>query len=1207
LTGRAMLAIAAVLSLALPAAGQVPSAPTIEVDARTAGDQVLPAVAVDRLSGQFVVVWASRARFVAVSDIVGRRFAADGNAVGGVFRVSAQPDNFRSIPLAADGAGGWVAAWENAKGYDISVRRHLFEGAAASSARTANATTAGIQSSPSVAADASGNFVVVWQDSGKDGDGYGVFGQRFDAAGERVGDEFQVNETAAGHQGSPSVAMDGSGNFVIAWVGAEIRSQRFDAAGQRVGAEVQVNETADGVQFAPKVALDGSGNALVIWQNRSGPRLVGRRFDTSGAPLGPERVLDARHGTDATVAGSAAGFVAVWLSSAANEAFAQRIGTDGELLGPAFSIDPATSQFARGPAVAMDDSGGFVVAWSGGPSQRGIFARRFTSATGKPPDEPASEAATTRAGDDAPALARPGLALAERETFDSAPLSGWTLPAGWVRTSAGEGFAIEVAAAEAGPSSVTERPRVFGDSAVTADFTFTGVSGTAQLVARDGEAGSYFAGLDAADLVTLERRDGEGAILASWTAPAPPQAIPGAARTLRLSAIGSALGVAVDDVEVLALDDESPLPPGRHKVGALFSEPVGALTFDNYATWVPSDGIDRDGSVADPVDVNAVPGRPVISTIAPGAPATPLANAARTNVLQPVVAWTPSGTDPVDYHIQVSTTLSFSSLVADTVVSEPTRYFQTPVLVGPPAGQKYFWRVRAQNANGFGPFSAVYNFTVDTQPPSAPPLVSPALNGVSTTLRPTFKWEAVSDAVRYRLLVASNFSCSTTVLEATNIATASFTPATNLPQGEYWYCVESTDAAGNASGFAEKRHFVVNLSLLPANGANVVAATAPYRPSVVLTWTNVSGATFDLDIATDSSFTDTVTQQVTGNRFTVTTLSFGTYYWRVGLPGNALPQSLARHFTITPPVPVAPGIQTAVPGSLRQGAFTNDTTPVFDWSVPANWATPLPGQSLYYELHLAADAGFSAPLAGSPLIFTNSDGEWTASTLPDTAATTYYWRVRAVTNLGVTGPFSITWRFTLDTVDPGLPASLTSPADGAVATAAKPPFSWAAGTGGASSYRLEIDDDPAFGSPVATPIVNATRYTPAAPLAQGVYSWRVFARDAAGNETDAPTGPRTLTVDYRTGPIEERVITTANPSGVPVTFTWIRAAGAPAGTTYTIEIDDDMNDVGDLTLPASTTTSSTSPALPPGDYQYRLIVSNLLGTSDWRTFHITAP
>ena len=51
-----------------------------------------------------------------------------------------------------------------------------------------------------VAADASGNFVVVWQSVGQDGSDDGIFGQRYDSEGVVLGSEFQVNSYTTNRQ-----------------------------------------------------------------------------------------------------------------------------------------------------------------------------------------------------------------------------------------------------------------------------------------------------------------------------------------------------------------------------------------------------------------------------------------------------------------------------------------------------------------------------------------------------------------------------------------------------------------------------------------------------------------------------------------------------------------------------------------------------------------------------------------------------------------------------------------------------------------------------------------------------------------------------------------------------------------------------------------------------------------------------------------------
>src|SRR5262245_45567182 len=74
-----------------------------------------------------------------------------------------------------------------------------------------NTNTTGNQTLPSVAADASGNFVVVWHTPG-DGSNLGIFGQRYASDGAPLGPEFRVNTFITGYQFAPKVASDASGN-----------------------------------------------------------------------------------------------------------------------------------------------------------------------------------------------------------------------------------------------------------------------------------------------------------------------------------------------------------------------------------------------------------------------------------------------------------------------------------------------------------------------------------------------------------------------------------------------------------------------------------------------------------------------------------------------------------------------------------------------------------------------------------------------------------------------------------------------------------------------------------------------------------------------------------------------------------------------------------------------------------------------------------
>ncbi|MEO1524421.1 MAG: DUF4347 domain-containing protein [Planctomycetota bacterium] len=138
-----------------------------------------------------------------------------------------------------------------------------------------------------VAVDGAGNSVVVWTDSaGTDGDGLGVFAQRFDIDGNAVGSEFRVNTATAGDQYDATVAMDESGRFVIAFTSnngdADLYLRRFNADGTAIDAnDVLINHgQTGGDQIHAEIAANASGQIIVAWQN-DGDGIYGRMLEMS--------------------------------------------------------------------------------------------------------------------------------------------------------------------------------------------------------------------------------------------------------------------------------------------------------------------------------------------------------------------------------------------------------------------------------------------------------------------------------------------------------------------------------------------------------------------------------------------------------------------------------------------------------------------------------------------------------------------------------------------------------------------------------------------------------------------------------------------------------------------------------------------------------------------------------------------------------------
>ena len=331
---------------------------------------------------------------------------------GSEFQVNAYTTGAqRSEAVAVDGSGNFVVVWmsygQDGDGYGIFGRRFNASGAPQGAEFQVNSYTTNFQYRPGVASDASGNFVVIWESFNQDGPGgWGVFGQRFNAAGVPQGSYFQVNSYTTGNQRFPRAAVDASGNFVVVWTsygqddGTGVFGQRFNASGVRQGGEFQLNAYTTGFQSTASAAVDGAGNFVVVWSSRyqdgANIGVIARRYNASGVPQGNEFVVNTfTTGDQATffsssVASDPSGnFVVVWRSgahdgdSSVTGIFGQRFDASGTPQGGEFLINTYTPDRQTAASVAMDEHGSFVVVWSSryqDGSNYGTFGQRFDPA-----------------------------------------------------------------------------------------------------------------------------------------------------------------------------------------------------------------------------------------------------------------------------------------------------------------------------------------------------------------------------------------------------------------------------------------------------------------------------------------------------------------------------------------------------------------------------------------------------------------------------------------------------------------------------------------------------------------------------------------------------------------------------------------------------------------------------------------------------------
>ncbi|MBK8918090.1 MAG: hypothetical protein IPM73_08615 [Betaproteobacteria bacterium] len=316
------------------------------------------------------------------------------------------PDQQYAPAMARLADGGYVTVWQSAGqdgwGFGIYGQRYNAQGVAVGNQFQVNDYTPNDQVTPVVSSLAGGGFVVVWSDQdGRDGSGYGLFGQRYDANGLQVGNDFIVNTTTTSNQYQPTMVSVPGGGFIVAWYSdgskdgrsADVFFQRFDNNGSPQGAETRANSSTgfeSSAQYEPSIALLNDGSFVVTWrsdsQDGSNAGVFGQRFAANGTTLGSEfriNTFTENHQYEPSIAAlTGGGFVVSWTSyfqdgGSSTGVFAQRYANDGTPLGSEFRVNTTTASSEQQPSVTALANGGFVVAWSNGSQ---IYAQQYNAA-----------------------------------------------------------------------------------------------------------------------------------------------------------------------------------------------------------------------------------------------------------------------------------------------------------------------------------------------------------------------------------------------------------------------------------------------------------------------------------------------------------------------------------------------------------------------------------------------------------------------------------------------------------------------------------------------------------------------------------------------------------------------------------------------------------------------------------------------------------
>lgn len=232
-------------------------------NAGSTGQQSTPAVAADPDGAGFAVVFedqqgtaAPTVRVSGFASVTSKTYEAQAHAAGGTHRA---PD------VAMGAAGNAIVVWDedgDANGVSNVARKVLTPSGGTKLAQAVvNATSAGQQRHPAVAANFNGDFAVAWETDHTGAPQVGV--RSFSATGAAASG---VDTVLPGSD--PQVGIDDQRFVVVEWAEAtDIHAQGLNPDGSTTGrlARLRVHPTVAGRQDEPALAVDPWGQLVMSY------------------------------------------------------------------------------------------------------------------------------------------------------------------------------------------------------------------------------------------------------------------------------------------------------------------------------------------------------------------------------------------------------------------------------------------------------------------------------------------------------------------------------------------------------------------------------------------------------------------------------------------------------------------------------------------------------------------------------------------------------------------------------------------------------------------------------------------------------------------------------------------------------------------------------------------------------------------------------
>ena len=251
-------------------------------------DQDHPVVAMAP-DGHFIVAWLDHRG--GGLGIYAQLFEAGGNKLGNELIVTSAAGGKESLTAAASPRGGYILAWTDTRTGTYQIFADILDkdGKSVSGDIQVTAGTDYVNF-PSIGVDSQGRSMLVYSVYRTTPPNHDIAGQRLDASGQKLGGTLSI-VGGTSDKSSPHACTGPADTMLVVWTDDrnskttdwDLYGQKFDAAGSKVGGEMLLCNDS-GSQSHPMAAYDSDGNLMVAWWQNTGSdyKINARYFPSSG-------------------------------------------------------------------------------------------------------------------------------------------------------------------------------------------------------------------------------------------------------------------------------------------------------------------------------------------------------------------------------------------------------------------------------------------------------------------------------------------------------------------------------------------------------------------------------------------------------------------------------------------------------------------------------------------------------------------------------------------------------------------------------------------------------------------------------------------------------------------------------------------------------------------------------------------------------------